>query len=122
MTERVVARLNSLAVHAYKAFGFLVLVAILGGLLSYLSVQGFFLLSHRWVTPTILSPTDERVLHLNVQLVEQNAARDRLGGERAHLRARLEEAERTLAQQTLFQKRFRAALQQEHSVRARELN
>src|SRR2546428_14097142 len=96
MRDRIVARVNSIAVNAYKAVGIAVLAAILAGLLSYLAMQGFFVFSHRWVAPTILSPTDERVLRLNVQLAEQSAARDRPAGERRHPEAQLQDSERGL--------------------------
>ncbi len=122
MRDRIVARVNSIAVNAYKAVGIAVLAAILAGLLSYLAMQGFFVFSHRWVAPTILSPTDERVLRLNVQLAEQSAARDRLAGERRDLQAKLEDAERVLLQQVVFQQQFRSALRTERGARAQELS
>jgi len=121
MQDRVAARLNTAAVNAYKLAGIAVLAAILAGLLSYLSLQGFFVFSRRWVAPTILSPTDERVLRLSVQLAEQTAARDRLSGERRDLQARLDDAERVLAQQLTFQQQFKNALRSDRAARAEEL-
>jgi hypothetical protein len=122
MRDRIVARLNTVAVNAYKAIGIAVLAAILAGLLSYLAMQGFFVFSRNWVAPTILSPTDERVLRLSVQLAEQTAARDRLAGERRELQAKLEDAERVLAQQLTFQQQFRNALRSDRSARSQELS
>jgi hypothetical protein len=122
MRDRIVARLNTTAVNAYKVAGIVVLAAILAGLLSYLSLQGFFVFSRRWVAPTILSPTDERVLRLSVQLAEQTAARDRLSGERRDLQSKLEDAERVLVQQVVFQQQFRNALRLDRAARAQELS
>jgi len=122
MQDRIAARLNTAAVNAYKLAGIAVLAAILAGLLSYLSLQGFFVFSRRWVAPTILSPTDERVLRLSVQLAEQTAARDRLSGERRDLQARLDDAERVLAQQLTFQQQFKNALRSDRAARAEELS
>jgi hypothetical protein len=122
MRDRIVARLNTVAVNAYKAVGIAVLATILAGLLSYLSLQGFFVFSRGWVAPTILSPTDERVLRLSVQLAEQTAARDRLAGERRELQTKLQDAERVLAQQLIFQQQFRNALRSDRSARAQELS
>ena len=122
MRDRIVARLNTAAVNAYKLAGIAVLTVILAGLLSYLSLQGFFVFSRRWVAPTILSPTDERVLRLSVQLAEQTAARDRLSGERRDVQAKLDDAERVLAQQLTFQQQFRNALRSDRSARAEELS
>ena len=122
MQDRIVARLNTAAVNAYKVAGIAVLAAILAGLLSYLSLQGFFVFSRGWVAPTILSPTDERVLRLSVQLAEQTAARDRLAGERRDLQAKLDDAERVLSQQLTFQQQFRNALRLDRAGRAQELS
>src|SRR5438132_13341983 len=97
MRDRIAARLNTVAVNAYKAVGLVVLGAILAGLLSYLTMQGFFVFSRRWIAPTILSPTDERVLRLSVQLAEQSANRDRLLGERREPQTRLREDQMGLA-------------------------
>jgi hypothetical protein len=122
MRDRIVARLNTVAVNAYKVVGLVVLGAILAGLLSYLTMQGFFVFSRRWIAPTILSPTDERVLRLSVQLAEQSANRDRLVGERRDLQTRLDEAQRVLAQQRTFQQQFRNALYSERAMRSHELS
>jgi hypothetical protein len=122
MQDRIAARLNIVAVNAYKVVGVVVLGAILAGLLSYLTLQGFFVFSRRWIAPTILSPTDERVLRLSVQLAEQTAARDRLVAEKRDLQARLDDVERGLAQQRTFQQQFRNALQAERAVRSHELS
>src|SRR5207237_10085481 len=120
MRDRIFARLNTAAVNAYKVAGIAVLVVILAGLLSYLSLQGFFVFSRRWIAPTILSPTDERVLRLSVQLAEQTAARDRLAGDRRELQAKLDDAERVLAQQVIFRQQLRPAWRLGRGGRAQE--
>src|SRR5690242_3148918 len=122
MNEQLVSKLNKIAVGIYKLLGFGLLALILVGLLSYLSVQGFFLVNHRWLAPTIVSPTDERILQLNTRIAEQAAARDRLIADRNDLKARLDDAERTVVAQTAFQAHFEAALQGDREARWREVS
>jgi hypothetical protein len=114
-----VGRLNKLFVALYKALGLTALAMILLGLFSYLGAQGFYLLSHRWVSPMIVSPLDERVLRLNTEIAEKAAARDRLAVERAQLQVDRDHAARTAAEARLFQQRFQEALRAERADRAR---
>ena len=55
--------------------GFAILTAILAGLASYLVLNLFYLFSTTWLQPAIVSPTDEKILHLSAQI----AARAPLG-------------------------------------------
>ncbi|RYZ36686.1 MAG: hypothetical protein EOO71_30845 [Myxococcaceae bacterium] len=119
MNQQVANRLNSLAVSAYKVMGSVLLALILVGLLSFLSVQGFFLSNKSWVTPTILSPTDPNVLQLNAQAAQQESERDALQAKRREVANRLQEAERTLNAEKSFQQRFVVALKGEKSSRDR---
>ncbi|RKH35969.1 hypothetical protein [Corallococcus sicarius] len=119
MNQQVANRLNALAVSAYKLMGSVLLALILLGLASFLSVQGFFLSSRGWVTPTILSPTDPNVLQLNAQAAQQEAERDALVTKRREVADRLQEAERILTTERSFQQRFIVALQGEKRSRDR---
>ncbi|RKG75386.1 hypothetical protein [Corallococcus terminator] len=119
MNQQFANRLNAFAVSAYKAMGSVLLALILVGLLSFLSVQGFFLSSKSWVTPTILSPTDPNVLQLNAQAAQQESERDALLARRRETADRLQEAERTLAAERSFQQRFIVALKGEKTSRDR---
>ncbi|HYO55366.1 hypothetical protein [Archangium sp.] len=121
MNQRIVNMLNTAAVNVYKALGSVLLALILVGLVSYLGVQAFFFVSHSWLTPTVVSPTDPEILQLNAQLAQQAAARDKLLADRRDLEARMEQAERLLGSEKEFQERFRLALESEREARAKAL-
>jgi len=92
------------------------LVAILAGLLSYCRA-GRLVFSRRWVAPTILSPTDERVLPLSLQL-GSSAGATGWPASAASCRRGWTTAERVLAQQVIFQQQFRTALRGPRRTRA----
>ncbi|NBD09308.1 MULTISPECIES: hypothetical protein [Corallococcus] len=119
MNQQIANRLNSVAVSTYKVMGSVLLGLILVGLMSFLAVQGFFLASSGWVTPTILSPTDPNVLQLNAQAAQQESERDALMAKRRETADRLQEAERTAATERSFQQRFLVALRGEKISRER---
>lgn len=121
MSQPLTQRLNTLAVSLYKTLGLVLLLLILTGLVSYLSVQGFFLVSRSWVAPAVVSPTDPEILQLNTQLAQQTAAREALLAQRRELQARREEAQRLVDTERSFQQAFLAALGQEHRARAEAL-
>lgn len=99
-----------LAVAAYRVLGFAVLTAILLGLVSYMGIHVFFLVSSRWMLPAIVSPTDERVLLLRSQIAQQTALRARLVAERELAEAALREAHRLVEVQDAFGTRARTAV------------
>jgi hypothetical protein len=113
--------LNRLLVSAYKIFGFGVLTAILLGLVGYFSVNLFYLFDRRWALPAIISPTDERVLHLDEQEAEQESLRQKLLIERYDLEARLKDANRVIEVETAFQDRFSPAVLGDVQTRRAEL-
>src|SRR2546421_6390274 len=90
-------RARKLLVGAYKLAGLAILTAILLGLISYLGLNVFYLFHHAWVRPTVVSPTDSRVLELSSQLAQQASLRDKLRAERASLQANLDDSQRVLA-------------------------
>jgi len=85
---------NRLIVSAYRTIGFVVLTAILVGLLSFLFTRVFYLFNQSWIAPTLLSATDERIVRLSAELVHQNTQRDRLRVERTSLQVGLSDAQR----------------------------
>lgn len=85
---------SKLIVSAYRAVGFVVLTAILLGLVSFLFTRIFYLFNQSWIAPTLLSPTDERIVHLSSEIVHQNTQRDRLLVERTSLQVGLSDAQR----------------------------
>ncbi|WP_373047760.1 hypothetical protein [Vulgatibacter sp.] len=119
--KKLVNTLNSTIVSLYKAMGFGVLTLILGGLLAYLGLHGFFLVNRSWVAPTVISPSDERILELNAKTAAQAAAREKLVAERLELRTRLDDAQRIIVAEESFLERFDVAMHADRSFRAREL-
>lgn len=113
--------LAQLAVAAYRVLGFSVLTAILVGLVSYLGINVFFLVSSRWVLPAIVSPTDERVLLLRSQIAQHSALRAKLLAEREVAEAALRDARRLVTVQGAFAERARAALTADLADRAADL-
>ncbi|MBJ6762836.1 hypothetical protein JGU66_18890 [Myxococcaceae bacterium JPH2] len=119
MNQRLANRINSIAVSSYKFMGSVLLGLILLGLLSFLSVHGFFLFSRSWLTPTIVSPTDPQILLLNTQAAQQESRRDELRARRREVTDQLVDAERTIHAERSFQQRFQVALKSERDARAR---
>jgi hypothetical protein len=116
-----VGRLNKLFVALYKALGLAALALIFIGLTSYLGQQGFFLISTRWVAPTIVSALDDQVLRIETEVAEKAAARDKLAVERAQIRVEREHAMRTALEARAFQQRFQQAVRADRADRANAL-
>jgi hypothetical protein len=116
-----VVHLNKLFVVLYKALGLAALALIFTGLASYLGEQGFYLVSTRWVAPIIVSPLDDRVLRINTEIAEKEAARDNLAVQRARLWTEREQAVRIGEEARLFQERFQRAIRADRTDRARAL-
>jgi len=53
----------------YRIFAILTLYVVLGGVLAYGFVMGFYALSTSWAAPVILSPTDDKSLDFTEKLV-----------------------------------------------------
>ena len=121
MWKNLVNQFNSLFVNAYKLMGFAVLTAILVGIVSYLGMSLFYLVDREWVAPIILSPSSERVIQMNSQLIQQKYNHDKLEVERMMLETQLRSIERTLAVNRTFQERFKKAISADRAVKQREL-
>ncbi len=85
---------SKLVVSAYRMVGFVVLTAILLGLLSFLFNRVFYLFNRSWIAPALLSATDDRIVRLNAEIVQQSTQRERLLVERSSLQVGLRDAER----------------------------
>lgn len=112
---------NNFIVSAYKLAGFAILSLILFGLVSYLAVSAFYFVNKSWATPTILSPTDERVIKLNSELAAQQSMRDRLEAERLATQGLIEDQERVVLAEEGFQKSFELAMNADSKDAAEEL-
>lgn len=114
-------RLNKLIVSAYRLCGFMILTMILLGLGAYLSANVFYFVSDGWIEPTIVSPTDERVLKLHSQLEQESAARDKLARDRLDMKERLQHERRTLVMEEGFQASLVLALKADLAGHSAEL-
>ena len=113
--------LSKLIVSAYRVCGFSILMLILVGLTSYLSANVFYFVSDGWIEPTIVSPTDERILKLHSQHAQESASRDRLARDRLDMLARLQHEQRTLVMEEGFQASLVLALQADLAGNSAEL-
>ena len=109
------AKVNKLVVSTYKLVGFAVLTLIALALVSYLGANVFYWFSTSWIEPTVIAPTDERVLALSTQLLQQSSARDKVAAD-------LADAERVMRMQQEFLEGANKALADELADRKSELN
>jgi hypothetical protein len=58
-----------LVISLYRIFAVIMLYLVLGGILSYAFVMGFYAISATWAAPLILSPVDEKSLDFRQKLV-----------------------------------------------------
>lgn len=105
--------LNKLIVSAYKVAGFLILAMIMLGLTSYIVGFTFFLVSRSWLSPTILSPSDEKVIKLGAQLAQESSLRDKLAAERRDVVGRLGHERQVIRVEEEFQRSFSLAMRAE---------
>jgi hypothetical protein len=80
---------NTFVVTLYKAAGFVTLFVILAALASYLFIHIFFFLSSSWLTPVMLSTSDDHVLRVQSEISGQELIRDRLLGDRIELSSKI---------------------------------
>jgi hypothetical protein len=92
------------AVTAYRLLGFAILTIIVIVLIGYIATTTFFYMSNHWIVPLAVSSTDDKVLALEGQRAEHQNQRDQTA-------ALLQDAERQIAVQQLFQDEFTKAIQ-----------
>jgi hypothetical protein len=109
-SKKRTVQLHKWIVTAYRTLGLAILTVVVLGLVSYLATNLFYLASSSWVTPAVISPTDERILQLNARLAEQATQRDKLVADRALIAANLADVERIIAMDEQFQESFRRAV------------
>ena len=120
--RRARIRLQKWIVSLYRTIGFAVLTVIVLGLVSYMASNVFYLVSSSWVTPAVISPTDDHVLQLNARLAEQATQRDKLAAERALYAAQVADVERIIAMDESFQESFRRAVDADVADRRQQLH
>ncbi len=104
-------------VSAYRLLGFLVLVCILLGLVSYIGVNVIYFFHRSWVAPAVVSPSDPRVLDLSSRMAHESWMRQQVEANRIELKARIARAQRLEAAEKQYQDSFQAALTQDASAR-----
>ena len=109
------AKVNKMVVSTYKIIGFAVLSLVALALISYLGANVFYWFSTSWIEPTVIAPTDERVLALSSQLLVQATARDKVAAD-------LADSERVMRMHEEFLAGAKKALQDELADRKGELN
>jgi hypothetical protein len=90
-------------VSAYRMLGFSILTIIVVVLIGYIVSTAFFYMSSSWIVPMAVTTSDEKVVSLQGQLAEQQNQRDRISDE-------LNQAERAIAAQQMFQAEFSKAI------------
>jgi hypothetical protein len=95
-----------LAVSGYRALGFGILTLIVAVLVGYIASTTFYFLSHTWITPTVVSVSDEKVVQLKTELAA-------LQNQREKTAADLHDSERVIAMEQLFQIEFIKAMKED---------
>jgi len=96
-------KLQKLVVSSYRLLGFGILSLIVFVLVGYIGTSVFYYMNHTWVTPTILSANDDKVVGLQSQLAHQMNEREKLAGE-------IEQADRAIIAEQSFQLQFAKAV------------
>ena len=115
-------QLNEVLVSAYKASGFVMLAVILLGLLSYIGAHIFYFVNRTWIAPTIIAPTDQRVLRINTEVAAQSTLRDGLLAQRADVEAKLADARRVVTSEEEFLEQLEASFESDLTARRTELH
>ena len=117
--RRVRLMAQTALIRSYKVVGLVALTGILIGLISFFTVNLFYLVNRSWVRPLMLSPTHSSVLNTMATLSAESARRDELVGERELLQAELVGIERILELNAEFQKQFEGTMEAQEAPNAR---
>ena len=92
-----------LVVSSYRVLGIGILSLIVFVLIGYVGTSAFYYLSHTWVVPTIISPTDDKVVAARNELAAAQNLRGKLVTD-------LHDTERAVAVEQQFQLEFMHAV------------
>ncbi len=106
----ITKKAQKLVVSSYRLLGFGILSIIVIVLVAYIATTAFYFLNHSWITPVAISANDDKVVALQSQLAAQL-------NERAKLVSDLDQAERAIAAEQMFQLEFAKAIQRDVASR-----
>nr|HEX4314484.1 hypothetical protein [Kofleriaceae bacterium] len=104
-----------LVVSGYRALGLTILTIIVIVLVGYISSTLFYYLSRSWVTPTIISPSDDKVVAAKNELSSAQNTRDKTAAD-------LHDAQRAIAVEQTFQLEFTKAVADDLAGRKEQLD
>jgi len=102
-------------VSTYKLLGFGILTMIVTVLIGYIGSTAFYFFSSTWMTPTVVSASDDKVVALKTELAAQQNQRDKIVSD-------IHDADRAIAAEKLFQGEFTKAVAQDRQSRLAALS
>jgi hypothetical protein len=94
----------------YRVFAIVTLYVVLGGVLAYGFVMGFYALNTSWAAPVILSPTDDKSLDFTEKLVTSRQTLEDLNVDKKRLEGSVDEMNRHRAALLALEPELRAAI------------
>jgi hypothetical protein len=94
----------------YRVFAILTLYVVLGGVLAYGFVMGFYALNTSWAAPVILSPTDDKSLDFTEKLVTSRQTLEDLNVDNKRLEGSVAEMNRHRAALLALEPELKAAI------------
>ncbi len=92
-----------LVVSGYRVLGISILTLIVAVLIGYIATTLFYFFSHTWIVPTVVSPSDDKVVAVRNELAAAQNQRDRTAAD-------LHDTERAIAVEQTFQLEFARAV------------
>ena len=100
-------------VTVYRIFAIITLYAVLGGVLAYGFVMGFYAVNSSWAAPVILSPADDKSLDFTEKLVTSKQTLEEVSVDKKKLEEGIEEMQRHRAALMALEPELRAAIVRE---------
>jgi hypothetical protein len=97
----------------YRIFAIATLYIVLGGVLAYAFVMGFYALNTSWAAPVILSPTDDKSLNFTEKLVTSRQTLEELNVDKKRLEEGVDEMNKHKTALLALEPELRAAITRE---------
>jgi hypothetical protein len=88
--RRLKGNMNKSFLFLYRVTAIVVLYGVLLGVGGYLFLQGFYLVNHSWIVPSIVSPSNDAVLQMTSQMVTNKQMLETLTLDRNRLQESLD--------------------------------